>query len=53
MTQRVSQHKGHDNLFARSLLCAAGAAEVAKAFDVPGAAGGSQGPLCTLLMLQE
>ena len=34
MTQRVSKHKGRDNLFARSLLCAAGAAEVAKAFDV-------------------
>ena len=53
MTQRVSQHKGHDNLFARSLLRAADAAEFANAFDVPGNAGGSQGPLCTLLMLQE
>ena len=39
MTQWGSQHKGHDNLFARSLLCTAGAAEVADAVDVPGAAG--------------
>ena len=40
MTQRVSQHKGHDNIFIRSLLRAASAAEVVDAVDVPGAAGG-------------